>query len=247
MKRHKDEFDKYVSANYTTILGNYKYLCFKSYRHISGDEDVCDMFNDTYAYVAERMLKAKEEESFDYGNYFYWSLKTKAIKTNMALGVATNRNTEWLNWLKGEVEEEDDDEAAFRKEVFNEVLEFINSSIDPRDLDIFKFRVLGGMSWPAMAKYSGLSERSLRYGYVRVSDAIHLHFKANKLNQIKVKNGKIDVVSPEGSRGLQSQPSDKVVGDDSSYKPVKKSKAGRKPKSFTNPTDAWGVDGVVEG
>jgi len=245
-QHHKKAFDEYITKSYQKILKDYRYYCYKNYSQIN-EEDVTDMFNEVYLDVVRNLVSKPDDYQVKYANYFYMALKNRVMEINIKRTKANVSAVEFGDWLHPTEDEPSNDEDPFKLEVCAEILRYINSNFTEREVSTFKFRIFGGMSWPAMAKYSGLCKLTLQRDYTKVATAIHLHFKANKLNQIKVNNGKIDVVSPEGSRGLQSQPSDKVVGDDSSNKPVKKSKAGRKPKSFTNPTDAWGVDGVVEG
>lgn len=183
---HKKEFDQWLNANYEKVMEHYRYLCFKKFSLIT-EPEIADLFNDSYGRVAKTLTNKVEGEEVNYPNYFYHSLRMRAIEANQTKGKHSKSFIELMTYHDKQ-DEEDNGEIMdeFRIAVYKEAIRFIEANFEKKYIDIFKYRVLSGMTWPEMVKQSGMSKRTLHYWYSQVSKAVYIHFKTNKLKHIDI-------------------------------------------------------------
>jgi hypothetical protein len=185
--KHIAQLDGFIKEQGNKVVEDFRYLCFKKFSLIY-DYEVLDLFNDIYLKICRALIKKDEDYVVDVAKYTYHSLRMEAIRVNKNRGKKNKKMTELMDWHEHkQVPDEDDEVDPFRIAVYKEAIRFIEEQFPQRKIDAFKFRVLSGMSWNEMAESSGYSKVTLMQDFNTVADAIHKHFKANKLRDIKLK------------------------------------------------------------
>jgi RNA polymerase sigma factor (sigma-70 family) len=199
MQEHKKLLDDYVSRDYDKIMSNLTHYCKKTYP-ILNRADLKDLFNQSYLDCSTVLLQAKEDYKVrNIGDYFYASLRHKAIKMSIEATRAKNKEVSFLpsdnSYLTlDDIEDtysKDLESALIKEEIaiedeklYKSIMEFVLANHSKDEVDAFKFRTLSNLTYKEMGTYSGISESGIRKRYLKVHRNILNNFKETDVYEI---------------------------------------------------------------